>query len=740
VFEDAANVVCQSSTLNFATMYEPVNPYTDCTPKEIVERVVTLPTFSWNSTSSTIWSGSPLSALVANSQTIRNVLGNLIGTNPGMFRYMRCNFRVTVRVNSTQYHQGTIIVGWLPVELPTVQYTSLQSTFAHNAVVLSASSQESCTLDIPFYSRYPHYDLFNPLNVPLIYIKAFNPLLTSSSSVVDTVPITVFLQATDVKLYGILQQTGGIARTQEMLESTERYEKHSAVNKNKKNKEAKAKEEGLSLAGPLSLIKPLIRSIPFAAPIIDTAKMILSNLDKPTSDQSLVYTQPRSMRGWSLLSGLDYGEPLSSFPSFSVARTLGMDSSDMTIVSFCQKPLLYYTGTITTAGRIFSLQVHPMFYGSWRTEPDFLAFGTSFFSYYRGSIRYLLHFVGTPFFSMRVKISVTHSGISPTSTGDGSGYYSRVIDVKGDAWVPISVPYLTPTIWSKTLITADGAQTYLILEALTDVQGSSLPAAASYYVNVYRAAGDDYQLASLTRSRNMTMAFDETEIYEKHSISQKFKEPFEGVSPVNTGFTESGLCMADTSSTITDSCKRWTSIVATARNRGSYPCGDGQLDVHNEGPFFLWSRVFAFWRGGRRVRIMNFNQSRAVLDGLFGSTDTVKLGLEGQSVVWNEAAGAGYFNASVPYYSTTSWSPAMGITAYTPSYDDPEFPTVPVGVGGGESIVISAADDFVFMYPVAPVVTALFLNGQKRRKEMKVPLVPNVVPKQITAISNKRCS
>jgi hypothetical protein len=76
---------------------------------------------------------------------------------------------------------------------------------------------------------------------------------------------------------------------------------------------------------------------------------------------------------------------------------------------------------------------------------------------------------------------------------------SRIVDVKGDAWTSFTVPYLSQRVWQGVIVDSTGYQSrpYLIIEALTDVQGSSLPADAIYYVNIWRAAGPDYQLSLL---------------------------------------------------------------------------------------------------------------------------------------------------------------------------------------------------------------------------------------------------
>jgi len=261
VFEDTSTVITQRETFNFENLYSVVNPYTDCTPKEIVERVVSYPTLTWNGSSTNIFVADPLTTIVSTSPTILNILGDLSGVqaNWGMFRFMRCSFKAQVRINSTQYHQGTLLVGWLPANLPVTQIGT-QSALAHNCVVLSASQQDSCTIDIPYYSRKPHYDLFAPEDLPVLFIKAQHPLLASNPSIVDSVPISLFLSCVNVKLYGILPQQTAVSlrgktlhdpkaglHTGPLFETHEVFEKQAAVNKKMRNTEAQEKRQNRTI-------------------------------------------------------------------------------------------------------------------------------------------------------------------------------------------------------------------------------------------------------------------------------------------------------------------------------------------------------------------------------------------------------------------------------------------------------------------------------------------------------------
>lgn len=692
-FEDSARVIEQESIMPLQQMWSKINPYPEDTPATLLGRVVQLPDYSWTPSLTPI-TIKLLSAFLNYSDIHASILGNF---SQSMYRFLQCDYRVTIRINSTPFHQGALVVTWCPDNYSNavVPGGMIGHASMKNAIILSASQQDQCTIDIPYFQLNPHYDLAFPVGGQWIdtrvNIHALNPLITSSSSIVDTVPISVFIQMTNIHTYGILEQNGLTGRTKVTGQSS------------KKNvlKEAHAKEKGgLSTPGPLTIIKPIIRSIPFVSDIIDGAKGLLSNLDKPLTDQPITFVTARPNRGHAMLTGLDFSEPLSSFQSVEVTKALPMDNSDMSVIEYCSLPALWYQTTIVNKGVVLKAPVYPTIYSSTTRPasfPDYLAFASNFYRYFRGSIKFLIQFVGTPFYSCRFKISVVHSLNAPSGgTGNGTGFMSRIVDVKGDAWTSIVVPFLTRRVWNPTSPGLDPIANfpYLIIEAVTDVQGSSLPSDAIYYMNIWRAAGPDFQL-SLLGHNQVTYPALEGKVTGQTCIYNKFKEPAIGVKDQSEGLTESGIYMADQSTTITDMFKRYVEHIPVGTFT-TYPSDWSNTQARS--PIHLFSSSFLFWRGSRRFKV-TFESSVSYLR----TQGITEIDLRsGTAIVLNNNQDTHV--VTVPWYCVELASPTkIGRNLYIPQnvmlpsdlfYDGTADPN--------NYTYLAAGDDFMYMYLVPP--------------------------------------
>lgn len=703
-FEDTAKVIEQRSNLPLEARWSSVNPYPEDTPSTLLGRVVQLPDYAWNGA----WTGTEIKLLTA-FLTVSNIHQAVLGSfSETMYRFLQCGYKVVIRVNSTPFHQGALCVTWCPDNYQTAAvpggilgYGSMQ-----NAVILSASQQDQVTLDIPYFQLNPHYDLAFPGDWidTRVNIKVLNPLITSNSAVTDTVPVSVFIQMTNIHTYGILDPDALRARPLGVTKTN--FFKQSS--KARVNKEAETKDAlGESAKGVASLVSPILRQIPLIGGILDFGKNIFANLDKPQTDQVTTFVTDRPHKGHTHLTGTDLSETLSSFPNAEVTMDRGMISSNMNVVDYCQIPALFYSTTITTKGVVLKIAVHPAVYTSTYRPvdyPDYLAFATGFYRFYRGSMRYLFQFVGTPFYSCRFKISVVHSlGAPPGGTGNGTGFMSRVIDVKGDAWTSFVVPYLGRRMWSYTTTTADSiANTpWLIVEAVTDVQGSSLPAEAVYYMNVWRAAGPDYQLAMQTSWQGTltpSTAITKTNFVKQSALAQKWAEPTEGLKEGSVGLRESGTYMADQATTINDMFKRFTPHSSPVGGPYSFPSDWDTTNVEIY-PIKLFSGSFLFWSGGRRIKTAPYNSYYAATHVTQTPHDF------GNAIVPNQTANiAG--STITPFVQVPWYCTELAYTTRIARYDYlPTNPTFPVDLATTSvsgDVWIAGSDDFSYYWLVPP--------------------------------------
>lgn len=698
-------------------MYTAINPYPQDAPLEVLKRVVQLPSATWGPASGIIAQIYPLADIVTTSFPHQQILGQITGVpgEHGMYRYLRCSFKITVRLNTTPYHQGTLVAYWMPAGSAVAQYTNKENITAWNSIILSASLQDQCTMHLPYFSARPHYDLEQQVNLaqqPVFYLAVLNPIISSSPSVTDSVPVNLFIQMEDINIYGILPQPVPSPLKRKNQERVYRGFKSEA----KKDGEAVAKDlTGLAAKGALALVKPVIKTIPFAPQLISVGKFLFNNLDKPTTTQNVTFTTERTHRAHTMLRGEDFSEMMAQEPTVNVARDVQMTSSDMAVTQYAQKPNLYYTRSITTPGVVMAIGAHPMIYANTvRTEPDFLAFASSFYQYWRGGIKFLIHFVGTPFYSARFKISVSHAKLDPgaSDASGGTGFYSKIVDVKGDAWTTVTVPYLLPTVWATMF--DQSKVSWLVIELITPIMGSSLPADAKYYVNIFRAAANDFQLAQLTKAGNFTAPG--SGVYHgfrsESVLDQKFAEETEGITVENTAFTEHGLFMADQSTSISDATKRFVSHTPLPGGLYSYP-SVLPASPYIFSPLHLWGFGFCFWRGSRRLKL-GASMRIAKMFGVDGFTSTS--GHANAISYADNTTGADMF--TVPWYSIDAFiaTPTLNTTIWIGKAADGQ----PVDTGT-LSVFLAAGDDFTYLMPQPPLINILLFEHMNKKQDVLVP-------------------
>lgn len=702
-FEDTTTVVVQTTTNKFDTMYSNINPYPDDTPTGIVTRTIQIKKITWGPSFAYEWFDI-LDTMCSASQQIADVLGKSFFTDlfqSGMYRYLRCKFRLTVKINSTPFHQGALMCTWAPPHLPVNMLIDPVLASQLHTTVVSASLQEEATIEIPYISPHPHIDLldYTAKSGPVFGLVTLNQITTSSSGISDSVPVTIFAQIVDPKLYGYLEKPDPSFKNK-ILESQSSNDRQ----KHKHLKEADSKQKsGLTAQSIVETIEPVIKNVPFLSPVLNLGAKILDNLDKPTNDSAVTYFIPRANRGFNHVTGLSQAERLTALPQAAVTKDLSMESSDMTVIQYAQRPALMDTYVSTSAGVISQIDVHPMIYTTTiRTDPDYLAFATSMFSYWRGSTKYLFQFVGTAFYSGRYRFSVSNTINAPTTIDEATGYFNRVVDVKGDTWVEITIPYLRPHTWeySDPDLRNPIGGTFLVVEALTDVQGSSLPADAKYFINVYRAAGEDFQLAQLRKSTNITIPSEKV-LESQTSLIDRFKKPFPGICEGSSGQQESGLLMSETSTTMTDLGKRYVDHVPVTHK--SFP-GETSTQISSRQPAHWLMYGFLYWRGSRRIASQSGASAYMGIQPTSDSTST-----PGDGVHLYLVPSDGFYEVEVPWFCIDAFYPTVAsadpATLLLSAWEPTDI--IQTVFFDSKPHFLAYGDDFVLLFPVPCRVSSL---------------------------------
>lgn len=660
------------------------NPYSINTPKEFLCRMYEVGSYTWT--------GAPFSQTIPFPGALYAIA--TIANSMKRFALFRGTIHVEVKMNSTPYHQGTLISSWVPCAYGTLLPDAYFLSGTDPAVVLSASLQDSCSFDIPYLHPLDWLSWSSSgttdSSICNLYIQSISQLVSSSSSISASVSVTVFAGFKDIEVTGYVAQAG-------------RGSKFDT------NNEAHAKAKaGVDVKAIAKTASTIAKTIPVVSDVWSPIAGIINSafgtdLSKPVSQEAQQYVTQLYMPDNAQVAGLTNAYQLTLYPNPSVSnapKMYGMDTSHVSVSQLAQRPMLWYTQTLTTgaptltiAGAANPLLTDPTFGGL-----DWLAKVTYAHKFFRGGVKYLVHFVLPAFYSFRVQFMLFYSA-TVVNTGDIT---SRIVDIKGDSWEEITVPYLYPTTWMNVDSSMTLLNPSLKITIITAIVGSSAPAAAVVPVEIYRAGAEDVEFSGM---RNASPTFFESrKVQAQCALGSRFSKPFQALNSGTTLSVERGHVMSEITGTVSDLLKR-TSQAGSPTS--SFPGTTVSAPTAFE-PFYYWFDCFLFWRGGRIMRNVHPGTTfggTSVMDGVFLSTQLhashntfgtgwAPLYPAKQSVISPETYHIPYFCPQPYYPNYASTANFLHQSCYT------EVPIDFVAqVTPRDFYTYSGADDFVYLCP-----------------------------------------
>lgn len=179
-----------------------------------------------------------------------------------------------------------------------------------------------------------------------------------------------------------------------------------------------------------------------------------SGFSKPTDVQAL---QPFVMipaKGYTHTTGQDASVTLGALPDNSIGVSPGVFSTsidEMDINYVCKKSCFLRRDdwTNTTVGRIFSIFVSPGICATSDAffQPSLLAFTTSMFRYWHGSMRYRISVAKTGFHTGRLRISYHPGAFSTGQPYAADNAYSWILDLSVTSEIDVEIPFVSPKPW-----------------------------------------------------------------------------------------------------------------------------------------------------------------------------------------------------------------------------------------------------------------------------------------------------
>lgn len=179
-----------------------------------------------------------------------------------------------------------------------------------------------------------------------------------------------------------------------------------------------------------------------------------SGFSKPTDVQGIQPFIPIPAKGFTHVAGQDLGVTLGAIPDNSIGVNPGVFSTtidEMDINYVCKKSCFLRRDdwSTTTTGRIFSIFVSPGICATSDSlfQPSLLAYVTSMFRYWHGSMRYRISVAKTGFHTGRLRISYHPGAFNSGQTYAADNAYSWILDLSVSSEIDVEIPFVSPKPW-----------------------------------------------------------------------------------------------------------------------------------------------------------------------------------------------------------------------------------------------------------------------------------------------------
>jgi len=326
------------------------------------------------------------------------------------------------------------------------------------------------------------------------------------------------------------------------------------------------------------------------------------------------------------------------------------------------------------------------------------------------------------FYSFRARIRVQYASV----VSDVGNVPSQNIDVKGDTWIAVTIPYLNLRPWYDINSTTNILGT-LWIQQMTSIIGAPSPSTAVIYVNVFRSGGEDTQFACLwdpvsaeVSKKSKTHRYEETQMQDfkqQVSIKEKFSKTFESITPDTFQSEEVQMTMSEIVDSVSDLMKR------PKKHSSATTLGDTNFSTCR-----IITASFMWYRGSTIWRHIHLGNSTAHNDGWYmdlSSTTENKIEL-GWAAAYQAPVGAYQQEAiSVPWYCAQPYVATPASYAYIAGAHLQAFPQGPkLALATPDTLVASSGDDYTLLFQVpwanqfiTPENKQRFLQGKGSDKQ-----------------------
>lgn len=186
------------------------DPYTSDNVADLLGRSYRCPSFSWpaGSTTGTLLYSMKFPEIFYTFPFIKDRIKN--------YRYFRCRAKITMRMNTTKYQYGTLMVSYLPFydsgTARSFRHKSIVQASQNNGMLFSANTGETLEFELPFVCPLNWWDVAAvgvtdwQAMLGTVFINVLNPLTSASPAPPIGVEVSCFVQMLDAELAGLLPE------------------------------------------------------------------------------------------------------------------------------------------------------------------------------------------------------------------------------------------------------------------------------------------------------------------------------------------------------------------------------------------------------------------------------------------------------------------------------------------------------------------------------------------------------
>lgn len=551
------------------------NPYPGSNIELILSRTYPLTPVSWTS--------SQLRGTIIAEITLPDVAINIPALKQKLatYEFLRSDFEVSFRLNSTITHYGSVMVAVVPMNSSIL---TLDSSVAVNVytmsmyphIILNANEPETQTLHIPYYNAKDYWtlnDSFPNLERTRIVLMVLNTLKNAQDTCTPPINIQTYVRFVKPRVAGYVSEIINVEQMEMVNKTLGMFRKQSPPQERtlgpQRNNQAPDREQRekskdgtmARVAKGVSSVAKGFKSVPIVGGVAHGVSMVSDvlgwvfdkmGLEQPPDtralDRAFVFNYPLT----------NYARGLSSYPRLNIdpetqaptdPRIFNHTKTDeMLVNTICRTPTLLlnadYDASDAADYEVARIPVTPMYMREYATRPGYVYYYPTFVGgmstyarYWNGSLKYLIQVDCAKTMSSRLRLTYL-----PNNAEDYSNVgemVSKVVDITGTTLVSLTIPYLSNYNYLETDM--DDTLGTLLITIENPIVNNTCVTSTTAYVNVWVAGGEDFRLYVPTGApANLVVTHDVPEEEGEELINKEqfnpremFDTTFEPLAPGN---------------------------------------------------------------------------------------------------------------------------------------------------------------------------------------------------------------